>query len=206
MKVTGKGGHGAMPAVCIDPITSLCHIHTGLEEIFAREAELCDFLAITVGCIRGGEAPNVIPNTAEMSGSIRTMSTEKMQWAQERIRSIAEGIATAYRTKAEVEFTGFLPPLIADKDTADSAAAYLNEIFGAGAMRIPSDTRGGGSEDFAFVSEKVPSVPLFLAAGNSSEGYLYPAHHPQVRFDESAMPKGTAAHVYIALRWLEEHK
>ncbi len=203
---TGKGGHGAMPSVCVDPITALCHIHSGIEEIFAREAELCDFLAITVGQFHAGNAPNVIPNTAEMSGSIRTMSVEKMKWAQQRIREIAEAIAAAYRAKADVEYTGFLPPLIADKDTADSAASYLAEIFGSGAMRIPSDTRGGGSEDFAFISAEVPSVPLFLAAGNANEGYKYPAHHPGVRFDETALPRGTAAHVYIAMRWLEEHK
>ena len=101
MVVTGKGGHGAMPANCIDPITAICHIHCGIEEIFAREAELCDFLAISVGMIHAGDAHNIIPNTAEMSGTIRTMSLEKMEWAQKRLREIAEGIGGAYRTKVE---------------------------------------------------------------------------------------------------------
>ncbi len=204
--VTGKGGHGAMPSVCVDPITAICHIHSGIEEIFAREAELCDFLCVTVGMIRAGEAPNIIPDTAEMSGSIRTMSLEKMEWVQKRLREIAEGIGGAYRTKAEVTYDQLLPPLIADTETADCAAKYLGELLGPGSMRIPSDTRGGGSEDFAHVSAKVPSVPMFLAAGNVKEGYLYPAHNPKVRFDEAAMPIGAAAHAYLAIRWLEEHK
>ena len=73
-------------------------------------------------------------------------------------------------------------------------------------MRVPSDTKGGGSEDFAHVSVKVPSVPMFLAAGNLNEGYVHPVHHPEVRFDERALPIGTAAHVYLAIRWLQEHK
>jgi hippurate hydrolase len=105
----------------------------------------------------------------------------------------------------EVSYDNLLPPLIADTETADSAAKYLQELLGQGAMRIPSDTRGGGSEDFAHVSAKVPSVPMFLAAGNVKEGYAYPAHNPKVRFDEKALPIGAAAHVYIAVRWLQEH-
>ena len=203
--VTGKGGHGAMPSACVDPITAICHIHSGIEEIFAREAELCDFLAVTVGMIHAGDAPNIIPNTAEMSGSIRTMSLEKMEWVQKRLKEIAEGIGGAYRTEAEVSYDNLLPPLIADTETADSAAKYLQELLGQGAMRIPSDTRGGGSEDFAHVSAKVPSVPMFLAAGNVKEGYAYPAHNPKVRFDEKALLIGAAAHAYIAVRWLQEH-
>lgn len=204
--VTGKGGHGAMPAKCIDPITALCHIHSGLEEIYAREADLCDFLTMTVGMIRGGEAPNVIPNTAEMSGTIRTMTMEKMDWAKKRLTEVAQAIGAAYRTEVEITFPKLLPPLIADGDVADCAGKYMQELLGQGAMRVPNDTKGGGSEDFAHVSVKVPSVPMFLAAGNVKEGYTHPAHHPQVRFDENAMTTGVAAHTYMAIRWLQEHK
>ena len=204
--VTGKGGHGAMPAKCIDPITAICHIHSGLEEIYAREADLCDFLTMTVGMIRSGDAPNIIPNTAEMSGTIRTMTMEKMDWAKKRLTEVAQGIGAAYRTQVTVTFPKLLPPLIADGDMADCAGKYMQELLGQGAMRVPNDTKGGGSEDFAHVSVKVPSVPMFLAAGNVKEGYVRPAHHPQVRFDENAMPIGAAAHVYMAIRYLQEHR
>lgn len=206
VKVTGKGGHGATPAVCIDPISGLCHIFCSLEEIFSRELGLTEFLSITVGKISGGSAPNVIPDTAEMNGSIRAMTREKMEWAQTRIREIAEGVASVYRCKAEVEYTGFLPPLIADPHMADSAEKYLTELLGQGAMRIPAGMAGGGSEDFAWVAEKVPSVPLFLGAGNASEGYTVPAHNAEVRFDERALSVGTAAHTYFAIRYLQENK
>ncbi|MBQ6196328.1 MAG: amidohydrolase [Lachnospiraceae bacterium] len=204
--VTGKGGHGAMPASCVDPITAICHIHCGLEEIYAREAELCDYLTITVGAIHAGDAPNIIPNTAQMQGTIRTMTLEKMSWAQQRIQEIAEGIATVYRTKAEIVYEKLLPPLIADTETADSTGKYMQELLGKAAMRVPSDMKGGGSEDFAYVSVHTPSAPMFLAAGNSKEGYRYSVHHPEVRFDERALPVGAAAHCYFALRWLQEHK
>ena len=204
--VTGKGGHGAMTASCIDPITAICHIHSGLEEIFAREAGLTEYLAISFGKISAGETFNIIPDRAEMQGTIRTMSVEKLEWAQKRIREIAEGIGAAYRTKVDVVYEYNLPPMIADNDVASSALTYMKELLGPAAMQIPEGQTGGGSEDFAFVSSKVPSVPMFLAAGNSKDGYVYPAHNNKVRFDETALPIGAAAHVYMAIRWLADHK
>lgn len=206
IRVTGKGGHGAMPSVCVDPITALCHIHTGLEEIFSRELGLTEYLAVTVGKIHGGEAANIIPNFAEMSGTIRTMSREKMEWVQKRITEIASGIATAYRAEAEVIYENFLPPMIADDTLVDCTLGYLKELLGPGVMQIPKGQTGGGSEDFAFVAERVPSIPLFLGAGCSADGYTSPAHHPKVRFDERALPVGTAAHAYNAIRWLQDHQ
>lgn len=204
--VTGKGGHGATPAYCIDPISGLCHVFCGLEEIFARELGLTEFLSITVGQIKAGDADNIIPDSAEMRGTIRTMSREKMEWAQTRMKEISEGIASVYRCSAEVEFVSFLPPLIAEGKTADCAETYLKELLGPAAMRIPAGTAGGGSEDFAYVAEKVPSVPLFLGAGNAAEGYTVAAHNPQVRFDEKALPVGAAAHAYFAIRYLQDNK
>ena len=204
--VEGKGGHGAMPSVCIDPITAICHIHSALEEIFAREAALSDYLAITFGRIHAGEAANIIPERAEMSGSIRTMSTEKMEWAQKRIREIAEGTGAVYRTKVTVEYRHFLPTMIAEPEVTKCALAYMGELLGPGAMQIPAGQNGGGSEDFANVASRVPTVPMFLAAGNSNDGYRYPAHNPKVRFDESALPVGAAAHAYLAIRWLQDHR
>ena len=204
--VTGKGGHGAMTGAYIDPITAICHIHSGLEEIFAREAGLTEFLAISFGKISAGETFNIIPDRAEMQGTIRTMSLEKLRWAQQRIREIAEGIGAAYRTRVDVVYEYDLPPLIADDETTSCALTYMKELLGPMAMQFPEAQTGGGSEDFAFVSSKVPSVPLVLAAGNSKDGYAFPAHNNKVRFDESALPVGAAAHAYMALRWLADHK
>ena len=65
---------------------------------------------------------------------------------------------------------------------------------------------GGGSEDFAFVSHEVPTVGMFLSTGNAKEGYVYGQHHPKVRFDDSVLYTGSAAYVYMALRWLSDHK
>ena len=204
--VTGKGGHAAMPKACKDPITALCHIHSGLEEITARETGAGEYLVIAIGQIHAGNAHNIIPDTAVMEGTIRTLDTKMMDMAKDRIREVAEGIAGVYRTSARVEYKKYIPAMIVDKDTANSSEGYLKELLGDNAVRIPAGMQGGGSEDFAYVTEKVPSVTLILAAGDSEEGYVHPAHHPQVRFDESVLPTGTAVHAYTALRWLQEHK
>ena len=81
----------------------------------------------------------------------------------------------------------------------------MTELLGKEAMDMTPLT-GGGSEDFAFVSHEVPTVSMFLAAGNAKEGYTYGQHHPKVRFDDSVLYRGTAAYTYMALRWLAEHQ
>ena len=97
----------------------------------------------------------------------------------------------------------------AGKALAQNALAYMTELLGKGAMDMTSLTGGkpgGGSEDFAFVSHEVPTVSMFLSAGNAKEGYLYGQHHPKVRFDDSVLYEGSAAYTYMALRWLADHK
>lgn len=204
--VKGKGGHGAMPYMAIDPITAIVHIHEALQEIHARELELGGYLAITVCRIHAGEASNIIPETAVMAGTIRAMSVEVQEWAKTRIKEIAENIGKAFRTQVEVSYPKSIPPLIADEEMSNSANSIMKELLGDSAMLLPKDTKGGGSEDFAEVSLKVPSVAMFLAAGSTKDGYNYPAHHPKVTFDEKALPIGTAAHTYFAIRWLQKNK
>ena len=81
------------------------------------------------------------------------------------------------------------------------SVAELNAMSGSG-----NSSKTAGSEDFAYVSQKVPSVMLALAAGQPEKGYSYPQHHPKVKFDEDVLPTGSAVYAYTALRWLEEHK
>ena len=204
--VKGKGGHGAMPAMSIDPITAIVHIHEALQEIHARELDLGGYLTITVCQIHSGEASNIIPETATMSGTIRAMSVDVQEWAKTRIQEISENISAAFRTQVEVRYPKSIPPLIVDDAMSDSAHTLMKELLGDSTMLMPKDVKGGGSEDFAEIALKVPSVAMFLAAGSTNDGYNYPAHHPKVRFDERVLPIGTAAHTYFAIRWLQENK
>ena len=209
--VHGKGGHGSMPENCIDPITAAAHIHIALQEINARELSQNDFGVLTTGRFAAGAASNVIPDTAEMWGTIRTTDPENQSGAliKQRMTEIAQGVAAAFRCTAEVTFSDFCPCMVVDETLSKDAFGYLSEMLGQGVMDMTALTGGkpgGGSEDFAFVSHEVPTVSLFLACGGPAQGCRYSQHHPKVRFDDSVLYKGSAAYGYVAMRWLAEHK
>ena len=209
--VHGKGGHGSMPENCIDPITAAAHIHIALQEINARELSQNDFGVLTTGRFAAGAASNVIPDTAEMWGTIRTTDPENQSGAliKQRMTEIAQGLAAAFRCTAEVTFSDFCPCMVVDETLSKDAFGYLSEMLGQGVMDMTALTGGkpgGGSEDFAFVSHEVPTVSLFLACGGPAQGCRYSQHHPKVRFDDSVLYKGSAAYGYVAMRWLAEHK
>ena len=132
-----------------------------------------------------------------------------------RMSEIARGVAQAFRAEAEVIFGSGCPTLVNDRDMSLCCERYVKELLGPGkafsvtelnAMGGGSSSKTAGSEDFAYVSQQVPSVMLALASGQPDKGYCYPQHHPMVKFDESALPGGSAVYAYTALRWLEEHK
>ena len=150
-----------------------------------------------------------------MSGTIRTYDESTRSFIRQRISEIASGIATAFRASASVTFGSGCPTLLNDCDLAKCTAGYLKELLGpakaftatqlnamSGAGKAPKST---GSEDFAYVSQEVPSIMFALAAGEPQNGYCYPQHHPKVKFDESVLSEGCAVYAYTAMRWLAEH-
>lgn len=214
--IHGKGCHGSMPNNGVDPINVAAHIITALQEIHARELALVDEAVLTIGTIHGGNAANVIPDTVELGGSIRTYDEDVRSFLKTRMTEISEGIASSFRAEAEVTFGSGCPTLVNDHDLSACAVKYVQELLGptkaftagqlnafAGSGKAP---KSAGSEDFAYVSQKVPSIMLALAAGEPDKGYNYPQHHPKVKFDESVLPGGSAVYAYTAMRWLEEHK
>lgn len=209
--VHGKGGHGSMPEACIDPVTAAAHIHIALQEINSREMDPHSFGVFTTGRFQAGAASNVIPDTAEMWGTIRTIDPENKvgELIHKRMTEIAQGVAAAYRCTAEVGFSDYCPCMVVDHALAGNAMTYMTELVGQGAMdmsKLTGGKPGGGSEDFAFVSHEVPTVSMFLSAGNAKEDYAYGQHHPKVKFDDSILYEGSAAYSWFALRWLSEHK
>lgn len=203
--VTGKGGHGSTPHNAIDPITAAAHIHLALQEINSRELDPNAFGVFTTCKIQAGSTSNIIPNTAEMWGTIRTTDPKENINTQikTRMEEIAKGVGTAMRCTVDVDFFDYCPCMVIDKDLSNNVFQYMQELIGQGAMQMAQG--GGGSEDFAFISHKVPTVGLFMAAGNSEEGYEYNIHNPKLKLDDSILWRGSAAHAYVAMRWLEEN-
>ena len=216
IKVQGKGCHGSMPNTGIDPLTAAAHILIALQEIHARELAMDDRAVLTIGTMQAGTAANVIPDTVVMGGSLRTFDEETRALIKNRMTEIAEGTAKAFRAEASVTFGSGCPTLVNDKDLSRCCETYVKELLGPGKAFSVAElnamggggksSKSAGSEDFAYVSQQVPSIMLALASGQPEKGYGYPQHHPMVKFDESVLPGGSAVYAYTALRWLEDHK
>ena len=216
IKVQGKGCHGSMPNTGVDPLTAAAHILIALQEIHARELAMGERAVLTIGTMNAGTAANVIPDTVTMGGSIRTFDEDSRSYIKERMTQIAEGIAKSFRAEASVTFGSGCPTLVNDAELSQCAEKYVKELLGgqkafsvAQLNAMSGDqksTKSAGSEDFAYVSHEVPSIMLALAAGQPDKGYMYPQHHPMVKFDEEALAGGSAVYAYTAMRWLEENK
>ncbi len=197
--IEGKGCHGATPHKGIDPITPAAHIILGLQEIIAREMACGEQMALTVGAVHAGAAGNVIPDKAELSGTVRTYSQQVQERLRVRIVDIATQIGRAYRTEVQVSFTGGCPPFCNAEELCDGVKNYLTPLLSG--RNLPTGA-GGESEDFAWVSQQIPAIVVGLAAGEPAKGYSMPLHHPKVRFDESVLPIGSAILAGFAMDWL----
>ena len=215
IKIQGKGCHGAMPQVGIDPITIAAYIITALQELNARALAMSDEAALTFGLVQAGQAENVIPDTAELGGTIRTYDEDIRKMLKSRMQEICDCIAKAFRGEATVTFTSGCPTLFNNAELSDNITAYckellgINKAFSTAQLKAlspnASSSKTVGSEDFAYVSQEVPSIMLALAAGEPEKGYCYPQHHPMVKFDEAVLTPGSCVYAYTAMRWLEEH-
>lgn len=209
--VQGKGCHGSTPEMGVDAITAAAHILVALQEIRARELSAAQEAIFTIGSFHGGTADNVIADTADLGGTIRAYDEETRAYLKKRITEISESIAAAFRATAKVAFGSGCPTLYNHKDLTEKAPDILKPLLGedrviCGAQFVAEGkpTRSGGSEDFAYISQKVPSMMLALAAGTPEEGHTYPLHHPMVTFNESVLPIGAAVLAQFALSWLAD--
>ncbi len=201
--VTGKGGHAAMPQFAIDPVTTAAKIICDLQTIVSREFDPLDSAVISITTMKAGEAYNVIPQEVKLTGTIRALTHDGMEYLQERIREVCEHTAAAHRCTAQVEYPGNdYPPTVNDAKLWDVTQSLGREMLGNKKVEEVPPIMGG--EDFAYYAEKIPGVFVGLGIRNEEVGAVYSVHHPKFKVDEAALPIGTAMHVAFALRSLAE--
>ena len=203
--VHGRGAHGAYPHSSIDPINIGVHIYLALEALIAREADPGKACVLTIGNFSAGSAPNIIPDTAVLQGTLRTNDRGEREKLVRRVREAAQRTAEVYGGSAEGEAISQVPPLVCDPAMTDEIAGYMQELPIPGLTPVP-DMSASASEDFATIAEKVPSVFMYLSAGYLDERGDAPAHNPKVRFNEDVCPIGSACLAHCAIRWLENHQ
>lgn len=201
--ITGKTSHGACPEEGVDPINIGVHIYLAMQELLAREIAFCDKATLTFGMFRAGITPNTIPEQTELQGTLRTFDNALRERLIARIDEIARGTAQVYRGTAELFVNADVPVEYNDPALYADAKRYIGEVTKAA---LVEEVQMTGSDDFAFITEQIPSVNAFLGARDPAHtGFYYPAHHPRVMFEEDVLPYAAAAFAGVADRWLQEH-
>lgn len=205
--IKGKGGHGAMPENTIDPLNVAAHLHIALQAIHSREIAAADNAVVTIGVMSGGTTNNVIADTAVLKGTIRTFDENVRQFIFRRIKEISHGVAQTFRAEAEVQIVEGCPSVVCNGAVASDVRDSLRAVFGPAVPdpKMLGMQKMNGSEDFSFVTQKVPSVMMMLMAGSLEEGYAYPMHHPKAIFNEAVLWQGAAAYAIAAMGWLERN-
>jgi hippurate hydrolase len=181
--IEGVGGHAARPQRCIDTTLVGAYIMTALQSIVARNVDPVEAAVISVTTFRAGDAFNVIPQTARLTGTARTLSAEVRDLLERRMREVVENTAAAFGAKATLDYQRHYPVLSNHPQQVDFAARVAAEVTGG---RVDTDTpQVMGGEDFAFMLEARPGAFIFLGQGDTP--YL---HHPAYDFNDEIIPIG----------------
>ncbi|HXA25145.1 MAG TPA: M20 aminoacylase family protein [Acetobacteraceae bacterium] len=194
--ITGKGAHGARPEESIDPVLVACHIGTALQSIVSRNVSPREVAVMSVTRVLSGDAYNVIPQTASMGGTVRTMKRETMALVEEGMRRIANGVASGFGATAEVDFRLIFAPLVNHEREFHAIADAAADLVGdANVNRAQAPAQA--SEDFAFMLEKVPGAYINLGNGDSAS-----VHNHHYNFNDEAIPFGSALYARLVERQL----
>ncbi len=199
----GRGGHGAMPHVAIDPVVAGAAIVLGLQTIVARNVPPLQMAVITVGAFQAGQANNVIPQRATLELSVRSLDREVHRLLNRRIRELVEAQAQSYGCQASIEFRGGYPVLVNTRAETDFARQVALDLVGAENVELQTAPLTG-SEDFAFMLEQLPGSYLFIGNGDEATGGhgACMVHNPNYDFDDSNIAIGAAFWVKLAERFL----
>lgn len=201
MTIKGESTHGAMPYLGIDPVYVGSQIITALQGIISREIDFKHGASITVGKFDGNGAINLIPDQAILEGTARSFSNRSIDHMKKRIPEIADHIAKAHRAEVEVEFKAHVPVLLNDEKLTTKVEAIAKEIFD-GEYEVMSISQQNGSEDFAFISQEIPSV-YFNVGMKDSDIYKYNVHNSKVIMNEEMIAPAAALFVESTLRYLD---
>ena len=201
VKITGKGGHGGLPHLTVDPIVIAANAISTLQTIVSREVDPVESAVISICKMNGGEAYNVIPETATFGGTIRSHKPELREDLPRRIKEILDGLVSGMRGSYELTLMSKFPATINDEEMTAFVVKVAKEILGEDKLSLLRPLMG--SEDFSFYLQKVRGTFAFLGVENKDKGIIYPHHHPRFNIDEDILPIGTALHVSVALEYLK---
>ncbi len=191
VRIFGKGGHGAVPHLAIDPVLASAHLITALQSIVSRNVDPLETAVVSVTMMRSGEAFNVIPEEALLEGTIRTFSEEVRQSVLERFTSLAQSIAQSFSCRAEVEVQPLTPAVVNEPSVSKKVQQAITQALPT--IDLATSYRTMGSEDMAFFLKEVPGCFFFVGSADAQHGLDAPHHHPRFDFGEDALVYAVAA-------------
>ncbi|WP_322031208.1 M20 aminoacylase family protein [Paraburkholderia sp. J76] len=197
--IDGRGGHGAVPHKAIDPVVVCANVVLALQTIVSRNVPPLDMAIVTVGAIHSGDAPNVIPQTAQMRLSVRALRAEVRDLLQERITALVHAQASAYGATARIDYQRRYPVLVNDAAMTEFAQDVARDWLGVDGL-IHDMAPLTGSEDFSFLLEKCAGSYLIIGNGDGEGGCM--VHNPGYDFNDDCLATGAAYWVQLAERFL----
>jgi amidohydrolase len=205
--VRGKGGHAAMPHNALDPVPVACQMVQGFQTIISRNMKPIDAGVISVTMVHAGEATNVIPNSCELQGTVRTFTFELLDMIETRMREMAQHTAQAFGLECDFEFRRNYPPTINTAHEAEFARTVMASIVGPARVLPQEPTMG--AEDFAYMLMHKPGCYIFLGNGDGSHRALGHGvgpcmlHNPSYDFNDDLIPLGATYWVELVQAWLK---
>ncbi|HEX6480651.1 MAG TPA: amidohydrolase [Ktedonobacteraceae bacterium] len=203
IRVQGKGGHAAMPETAVDPIVISAQIITALQTLISRETSPFSPAVITIGKISAGTAFNIIPETAELQGTMRAFALEHREKLVRRIGEVASGIALAMGGTCAVEVFDGCPPCTNDPAMTEVVRKAAIEAVGEKDVDGSEEVMTTGSDDMAYFLNAVPGCYFIVGAHNEEKGAKYPHHHPRFNIDEDALAVGVEVLTRAAMEYLK---
>jgi len=199
--LTGVGGHGALPHRTADPIVAAASIVMALQTIVSRNIDPLQMAVVTVGAIHAGKANNVIPQSATLELSVRALDREVRSTLEKRIKSVVQSQAESFGVQAKVDWRPGYAVLVNTPDETDFAREVATELVGADHVTLQGQPLSG-SEDFAFMLEKVPGCYVLIGNGDGDSHGACMVHNPGYDFNDANVAVGSAYWVLLAERFL----
>ncbi|EER59167.1 amidohydrolase [Acidovorax delafieldii 2AN] len=204
--IRGKGGHAALPHTGIDPVPIACQMVQAFQTIISRNKKPVDAGVISVTMIHAGEASNVVPDSCELQGTVRTFTIEVLDLIEKRMKQVAEHTCAAHEATCEFEFVRNYPPTVNSAAEAEFARKVMAGIVGEAHVLVQEPTMG--AEDFAFMLQAKPGAYCFIANGEGAHremghgGGPCTLHNPSYDFNDDLIPLGATYWVRLAEEWL----
>lgn len=203
IKINGKGSHGAYPHQSIDPILTASEIVMSLQSIVSREIDPVEPAVISVTKIEGGRTHNIIPDSVEIQGTIRTTNEDTRKRVQNRIEEVVKGVTIAHRADYEISYKNMYPSLKNSKKVTEELVESAKKVISEDKI-TNMEKPVMGAEDMSYFLNEVPGTFFYLCNPEEIEGENYPHHNPKFDIDEKEIWKGAAIFIQATLDYLNK--